>query len=246
MFKDFVLDHEEWIVETGNTRYTQTNEIKRCTALLPAIWQTGLEGFHLVEIGASAGLNLAMDAYRYRWGEVEWGSPDSPVLLDAGSRGGIVSPRDFEVRSRTGLDLHPIDLDDPDERDWLVALIWPEHHERRRRLATAFQVVAGMPTEMIAGDATETLPAVLGSIPPEEPVIVMNSMALIQFTPVQREALYRSIEAAADHRVVRRVSFEFLAAGDDWVTIAADQGRGLAQIGQAHPHGEWIELYPRP
>lgn len=245
-FKDFVLENEDWIVETGNTRLTQTNEIKRCSALLPAVWETGLEGFHLIEIGASAGLNLAMDRYRYRWGEVEWGPTDSPVLLDAESRGGPVRPRGLSVLSRTGLDLNPIDLDDRDEQDWLLALIWPEHHERRARLAEAIAIAAEVPIEMVAGDAIETFGEVVASLPPAEPVVVMNSMVLIQFTWAQREAFYQSVDGLAEDRPVRRVSFEFLAAGDDWVTISADRGTGLAQLGRAHPHGEWVELYARP
>ena len=245
-FKQFVLDNEQWIVDIANTRYTQTNEIKRCAALLPAVWETGLESFHLIEIGASAGLNLAMDLYRYRWSEVEWGPGDSSVLLDAGSRGGRVNPRGFLAMSRTGLDLNPIDVDDEDDRDWLMALIWPEHHDRRARLRSALEIVATVPIEMVPGDASETLIDVVTSLPAGDPVIVMNSMVLIQFDRAQREALYEAVEVSSQDRILRRVSFEFLAAGDDWVTISADQGRGLAQIGKAHPHGEWIELYARP
>ena len=245
-FEDFALRHEEWIVENSNRRYTQTNESKRCVALLPAIWETGLQRFHLVEIGASAGLNLAMDRYHYRWDEVEWGPSGSPVILDANSRGGRVRPRQVEILSRTGLDLNPIDLDDPDERDWLLALIWPEHTERRSRLEKAMGLAKDVPMRMVAGDATETLPGVLSSLSEGDPVVVMNSMALMQFGRSQRESLYRAIEEEGSARPVRRVSFEILAAGDEWVTLAADSGRGLAQIGQAHPHGEWIELYARP
>jgi hypothetical protein len=31
---------------------------------------------------------------------------------------------------------------------------------------------------------------------------------------------------------------------DDWARLVADDGDGARVIGQAHPHGEWIELYP--
>ncbi len=178
-FKDFVLANREWIVDTSNSRYTQTNEVKRCSALLPAVWETGLESFHLIEIGASAGLNLAMDLYRYRWGDVEWGPQGSPVLLDAESRGGHVVPRSFQPLSRTGLDLNPIGLGDEDEQDWLVALIWPEHHDRRARLTKALEVAERASIEMVAGDASETLPEAIGSLPSNEPVVVVNSMVLL-------------------------------------------------------------------
>jgi hypothetical protein len=244
-FKDFVLSNEEEIVRIGRTRYTQTNECRRCVALLPGIWFTGLERFHLVEIGASAGLNLAMDRYRYRWGEVEWG-PDSSVFLETESRGGRVRPRDIEILSRTGLDLNPIDPADPDERDWLGALIWPEQDERRGRLEEALSLAASVPMDLIAGSALETLPAVLGDLPAGEPALLLNSMALIQFSRPERDRLYGLIEEGRGERPIHRVSFEFLAAGDQWATVAAERGVGLAQIGQAHPHGEWLELYARP
>lgn len=244
-FKEFVLANEDEIERIGGSRYTQTNECKRCVALLPGVWFTGLERFHLVEIGASAGLNLAMDEYGYRWGDVEWGASSS-LLLEAGSTGGKVKPRELEIASRTGLDLSPIDPADPEDRDWLLALIWPEHHERRQRLEQALSLASKVPMELLAGSALDTLPEVLEGLPADEPAVVVNSMALIQFTRPEREELYAIIERAARRRPVRRVSFEFLAAGDEWVTVAADRGRGLAQIGQAHPHGEWLELYARP
>lgn len=244
-FKEFVLLNEDQIAQLGHTRYTQTNECKRCIALLPAVWFTGLERFHLVEVGASAGLNLAMDHYSYRWGDVDWGG-DSSVRLVADSRGGRVRPAGIEIASRTGLDLSPVDPADPEDRDWLLALIWPEHHARRERLEKALSLASGVSMELRAGSALDTLPGVLEGLPADEPAVVVNSMALIQFTRPDREELRGIIERAGRRRPVRRVSFEFLAAGDEWVTVAADAGRGLAQVGRAHPHGEWLELYARP
>ncbi len=68
----------------------------------------------------------------------------------------------------------------------------------------------------------------------------------MQFDRTQRETLYSSMAEEGERRPLSRVSFEVLAAGDEWVTLSVDRGAGLAQIGQAHPHGEWIELYARP
>ena len=39
VFGDFVITHESEIVEIGRTRYTQTNECRRCVALVPALWE---------------------------------------------------------------------------------------------------------------------------------------------------------------------------------------------------------------
>lgn len=65
-FREFVVSREEEIIELGRTRHTQTNGCRRCVALLPAIWRSGLSRFHLVDLGTSAGLNLLVDLYHYR------------------------------------------------------------------------------------------------------------------------------------------------------------------------------------
>ena len=56
------------------TRVTQTNEIGRCTALLPAFATVGrhwARPLALVDLGASAGLNLLFDRYAYAYSHTE-------------------------------------------------------------------------------------------------------------------------------------------------------------------------------
>jgi hypothetical protein len=242
VFRDFVLDHEDEIVEIGNTRYTQTNECRRCVALLPLVMMSRFDRFHLVDIGTSAGLNLGLDRFHYHLGEQEWG-PDSPVVLSAESRGVIPRIRDIEVQRRIGLDLNPIDPADDDARLWLDALIWPEHTERRARLRAALALVAGIDVEMVPGDALVTLPDVLTGLPESDPVVVVNSFTLIQFNAEQRERLEAITEAARRERPVFRVSMEAIDKKDDWARLVVDDGSGPETVGQAHPHGEWIELF---
>ncbi len=85
-FRHFVMEHRSDLVEIGRYRRTQTNECRRCVALLPAIWALPVDSFHLVDLGTSAGLNLQMLRYHYEWGDTEWG-PDSTVRLTTESRG---------------------------------------------------------------------------------------------------------------------------------------------------------------
>ena len=240
-FTDFVLAHEEEIVEIGRTRYTQTNECRRCVALLPAIMLAPFATFHLVDVGASAGLNLAIDRYAYNWGGLRWGS--SPLVLEAELRGAKPQLEDFEVLSRTGLDLSPVDVADPDQRRWLDALIWPEHSERRDRLRAALELTAGLPITFVEGDALTTLEGVLSRLPPGEPVVVMNAFTRIQFTPDQWDHIEEVVKEARRHRPIHRVSMEVLFRDDDWARLSVDDGTGEHLVGQAHPHGEWVELY---
>lgn len=241
-FRSFVLEHEEKLVELGNTRYTQTNECRRCIALLPVIMSAPFGRFHLVEIGTSAGLNLALDRYHYRFGDLEWG-PASAVNLDGEWRGSRFPLHDIEVLSRTGLDLNPILPDDADAHLWLDALIWPEHTERRARLRDALELVSGLGPEMVPGDALDTLPGVLDRLPAEEPVVVMNSFTLLQFTSEARDRVEEICHVARASRPVYRVSMEVLNKDDDWALLGVASEGALSPIGQAHPHGEWVELW---
>ena len=65
-------------------RPPQTNEVARAAMLLPGFLTIAADAglpLALLELGASAGLNLHWDAYHYRLGEAAWGPEDSPVRL---------------------------------------------------------------------------------------------------------------------------------------------------------------------
>lgn len=245
-FRDFVLDNETEILWIGETRYTQTNECRRCLALLPMMWMSGFDRFHLVDVGTSAGLNLALDRYRYRWDELEWG-PDSSVTLTGESRGVAPVPSETLILRRIGIDLDPVDPGDHDQRLWLEALVWPEHHERRARLRAALEVAAGVDLELISGNALEKLPEVLDGLSDGAPVVVMNSFVLNQFSSDERLAFHRGIQLARARRPVFSVSMEAAAKGETPVVVlSVDDGSGPSRVGVAHHHGEWIDLYSRP
>ena len=244
-FRRFVLDRESEIVAIGKARYTQTNEARRCVALLPAVWEAPFDRFHLVDVGTSAGLNLALDRYRYRWGDSEWG-PDSPVVLTTESRGMTPRARDVEVLSRVGIDLNPIDPEDPVERLWLESLVWPEHHERRDRLRASLQVARSVPIDFVAGDALTALPGVYDRLPAGEAVVVMDSFVLNQLTDDLRQQFEDVSVDERRRRPVHRVSLEPVGDRSDASALTVDSGHGPRQIGWAHHHGEWLDLYARP
>ncbi|MGH8946267.1 MAG: DUF2332 domain-containing protein [Acidimicrobiia bacterium] len=238
---EFVTAHADELSEIGRTRFTQTNECRRCVALLPGIWATPAERFHLIDFGTSAGLNLQLDRYAYRWDGTTWG-PDSPVLLETESRGAEVSPREIEVLTRIGLDLDPVDPTDHDARLWLEALIWPEHHERRHRLRAALDLAAADPPQLVTGDALTTLGPAIDELPADAPVVVINSFILNQIPRADRTRYDDILNERRSHRPIYRVSMEWLDPSADAADLAVDDGSGLRQVGAAQPHGEWLEL----
>ncbi|WP_338751977.1 DUF2332 domain-containing protein [Janibacter alittae] len=163
--RDILLAMWPRVRETILTRATQTNEVGRSATLLPVL--AGLPGpLALVEVGASAGLCLHPDRWSYRYlhdggGESARIDPPggaSPVVLDCTVTGPVPIPPSLpEVVHRGGVDLNPLDLSVDDTAAWLETLVWPEHEDRRQRLAAACDQVADVAVDVIAGDLLTSL-----------------------------------------------------------------------------------------
>lgn len=153
---------EQWptVQETILRRSTQTNEVGRCATLLPVL--AGLPGpLALVEVGASAGLCLHPDRWSYRYlddrgdevARIDPGSGPAEVVLECAVSGPVPLPEALpEIVHRGGVDLNPLDLTAGDAAAWLETLVWPEHEDRRARLASACRVVADEPVDLVPGD----------------------------------------------------------------------------------------------
>jgi hypothetical protein len=85
------------------------------------------------------------------------------------------------------VDLHPVDVRDDDAVRWLETLVWPEHDDRRARLAAAVAVAREDPPEVVRGDLLEELPALAASAPPEATLVVLHSAVLAYLSETDRE-----------------------------------------------------------
>ncbi|WEV78933.1 DUF2332 domain-containing protein [Janibacter cremeus] len=163
--RDVLLTRWSRVRETILTRATQTNEVGRSASLLPLL--SGLPGpLALVEVGASAGLCLHPDRWSYRYlddGGAEVARIDpvggpSPVVLECTVTGPApIPPSPPVVVHRGGVDLNPLDLSADDNAAWLETLVWPEHEDRRQRLAAACEQVADVAVDVITGDLRTSL-----------------------------------------------------------------------------------------
>jgi hypothetical protein len=254
-FRSFALDREDWIVEVGRTRRTQTNEVGRAAAILPWLAseasritaQAGLpldSPVHLVDVGASAGLNLCLDRfdYDYSGARLEARAPaSSRVTLHCENRGDFALPGASPVvGDRWGLDLEPLDATNPADAAWLEALVWPEHRDRLERLRAALAIRHETDVSMIAGDATQTLAELDAQLPPG-PVLVFHTVMAYQLDGAQRRALDDAIADLARDRLVARVALEPLG-----ITKRPEVRVGLRLdeadvVARAHAHGRWLE-----
>jgi hypothetical protein len=232
-----------------HAHHTQTNEVGRCGPLLLAMPPGPLS---LIELGASAGLCLLLDRYRYDFGSKRLGDADSPVLVECSATGAPPIPdAPPTVVWRLGIDLDPLDVTDPDATGWLLSLIWADHPRRRARLEAAIRVARRDPPPLRRGDLLDDLRPALAEAPPGTTLVVFHTAVRPYVPPERWQELDGLLAEHSQERDVSLVSFE----GDGKTRLAADAGMhafvlerttfsgGRARtehFAKGHPHGSSI------
>jgi hypothetical protein len=159
----------------------QTNEPGRCAALLGGFLEvarhTGLP-LRLLEVGASAGLNLRFDRYRYELGESKWGPSDSPVRLYARVSGRPPPGQLAQVVSREGCDAHPLDPAAEEDRLTLASYVWADQPERLSRLRAACGLAAETPARVQVATAANWIEERLLEESPGAATVAFHSIVL--------------------------------------------------------------------
>ncbi len=243
-FTEFALAHRDQIIQYLESRMVQTNEVGRCAYLLPGFLTIAAENparpLALLDVGASAGLNLNWDKYRYRYSSAdEFGSTDSPVVIECDARNGLPElPAAFpRVSFRVGIDLAPVNLGDDEEYRWMQALVWPEHRGRAALLSAARDVWLRSQPTLLQGDTVELLPDVLRDVPKDAVLCVFHCHTLNQFTPEARERFESILRAESMERVVYHIPSE--GARVSLRKIVEGTGETLLTA-RRQVHGRWI------
>lgn len=214
--RDFCAEHRVTLIEMLRTRRVQTNEVQRSALWVPAF--ASLVSAHpgavfaMVEIGASAGLNLHWDRHGYRYNDQSVGDASAPLQLRCTVAGEPPLPKRLPALGyRLGIDLNPIDVFDADAVAWLRALIWPEQQHRVEALQRAIAVARQHPVEIRGGDAADLAPAALAEAPPDLTLCLCHSFTWNQCPPAVRDRIDAALRDASRQRVIHRLSIEWLA-----------------------------------
>jgi hypothetical protein len=215
-FTAALVEHQDELRSRIATQGVQTNEVKRCTALLPALLtaaaETGLP-VELLELGPSAGLNLLVDRYRYRYANGVWGPADARLELAAREGDGRVPAellaQGLVVRRRRGIDLAPVDATTAEGYLLLRSFLWPGLHERVGRLDAAVETLRELPVppELIEGDYLDLLPRLLRERPEDGLTVVFDTFSTPYLSADADEQLRSGLDdAGADGRPLAWVS----------------------------------------
>ena len=247
-FQGVLEAHASWIRSRLDDQ-VQTNEVRRSAVLaggfLEIVKNSPGSPLALHEIGASAGLNLFWDRYRYEFGDHRWGDPESPLLLTTEWEG---PPPALEsvvaVAERDGCDLSPIDIRDGAARTRLQSFVWPDQSERLERLRAALLVASADPPALLAQSADDWLQARLGESMPGHVCVVFQSIMWMYVSKAVRAKITTLIHEAGA-RATENAPMAWLRLEGSGVKEAelhlqlwpGDEDRLLAR---AHYHGDWV------
>jgi len=213
-------------------RPVQTNEVGRCAALLPGFLgvaaHTG-RPLRLLEVGASAGLNLAWSEYRYEAGGFAWGPTGSPVRIAFELSGGQIATAPVEVAERAGCDAAPVDPGSAEGRLTLLSYVWPDQTARMERLRAALAIAASNPAQVERSGAVEWTAARLTEPAPGRATVLYHSVVMQYLSEEERDAFGRIVREAGSR------------AGEDtplaWLRMEPDGERAAVRLA-TWPGGE--------
>lgn len=180
----------------------QTNEIGRAGTLLGGFLtiarETGLP-LRCLELGASAGLLLQWDRYRYDvGGGACWGAPESPVLIrNRWTHPPTGLPAAISVVQRLGCDLDPVDLGEHDARIRLRSFIWGDHAWRLKRLDAAIAMAQAQPVSIDREGAASWIARQLSEPRKGAATVVYSCFASLYFDQPSNASIGRTLRAAA-------------------------------------------------
>ncbi len=269
-FRETALAHADELGATLAVRRTQTNEIGRCAVLLPVLALLAAEAGPVahVDVGASAGLNLLLDRYHYRYEPgrdatrphdptvVEVGAP-SAVELRCGIRGEVPIPTAVPaVAASLGLDSQPIDVTDEAAVRWLEACVWPDQADRFARLRAAIAIAREAPPAIRRGDAVDDVASTLELVAGAGHVVVSTTWVLSYLSEDRQRAFVAELDACGAARDLSWLSAESPAqapalpipttAEPEHISVLGlvtwrGGRRTVTRLGVCHPHGYWLQ-----
>jgi hypothetical protein len=243
-----LADHCEEIRELLG-RGVQTNEVGRGAALLPGFLAvaaaTGLP-LRLLEVGASAGLNLRWDRYRYRAGGFDWGTPDSPLTIEFELSGPLSPGPVPTVAGRRGCDPSPLDPASAEGRLTLLSYLWADQPARIERMRAAAALASATPATVERAGAAEWIEGQLAQPAAGVATVVFHSIVMQYLEEGERRDFAAAV-AEAGARASPEAPLAWLRmepegdlAGVRLTTWPGGEERHLARAGY---HGTPVEVF---
>jgi len=260
VFVEAVLKARDRLQPILSTRFTQTNEIGRVAIIAPALAAiSNRDNFTLIDVGTSAGLTLRLDDCFIDYGSHgSLGPHDSKVRVKSDVLAGHPPRRSIPIGRRIGIDRNILNPANEDDARWLLACVWPDTG-RLDRTRAALELAVSRPSELVEGDAVETLSNLLSSV--QGPIVVTTTWVVAYMDIEYRARLSAELLAASQQRDIYWISAEAPGVVSHLPEVLPPQVEGplpsvvglvtftkgeIAEariLAHAHSHGSWIWWY---
>lgn len=231
----------------------QTNETGRTAAIMTGLMTIAAQyplPFELYELGCSAGLNLNLARFDYDLAGVRVGDPASKVHIAPRWQGPPPPVAPVEILSTRGVDISPLQVADADDRERLVAYVWPEQAERLARVRAAIGIALAYPPRIDAGDAAGWTERMLDPAPRPGVIRVLYHTIAYQYFPAETQARIRAHAAKVGANATADAPFAWLRmeADPDFdqkpsIRLTLWPGGAERVLGTVHPHGTNLQLF---
>ena len=222
----------------------QTNEVRR-SAVIAAAGHLLAARFNLPmrlsELGASGGLNLMWDQFHVDLGATTYGPAQSGVRLRPDWTGTPPPAADPQITARRGVDLNPLDPNEPADVMRLRAYLWPDQADRMTRTQAA---IACNAATVDRGDAIDWLADQL-THQTDELHLIYHTVAW-QYFPAKAQARGRKLIEAAGASATDRTPLAWFSMETDGhapgagLTLRLWPGDITLDLGRADFHGRWV------
>lgn len=195
-----VAEHADELIGALD-RPVQTNEVGRAALLVGGYIEiarrTGLP-LRLLEVGASAGLNMRWDSYFYDTGSSTFGDPASGLRFEGVWEGDVLPDLavDVTVADRGGCDLNPIDATTDEGALTLLSYVWPDQALRIAHLRGAIDIARAVPVRVERADAGAWVTRALATPTPAVATVVVHSIVLQYLSKETRDRVRDAIRTA--------------------------------------------------
>lgn len=227
----------------------QTNETGRAAPIMAGLSVLAADHglpFELIELGASAGLNLNLDRFGYRLGATLAGDPESSLQLAPAWEGTSPPAAAVTIASRRAVDRSPIRIADPGERERLIAYCWADQPERMARLQAALALADAYPPTLEQGDAADFSECVLAQPQADGVCRVLYHTIFWTYLPPDSQARIRTAldiagAAATAARPLAWLRYELNGEGGvAELHLQSWPGGAERHLGTGHPHASRV------
>lgn len=244
---DAIRNHANFLIDWIK-HAPQTNETARQSPLIAAaslLTQKYNLPIHLIELGASAGLNLRWTHTAIQTVKGHFGCTAPALTLTPDWQGDLPPATAFEIASAQGADLNPLDPTDPDQALRLLAYLWPDQPDRLARARAAIQLANDFPIKVAKADAIDWLETTLAKRAARGLTLIYHTIAW-QYFPTAHQTRGKALIEATGKTATKDAPLAWLSMEADdetpgaGLTLRLWPGDHTIPLGRADFHGRWV------